>query len=147
MSAESNFDVIVIGGGPGGYVAAIRSAQLGFHTALVERTANPGGTCLSVGCIPSKFLLHASEIYSQVRQAKHLGVHAPGLGYNFSEMMKGKERVIENFQKGIFSLLKKNKVTWIHGTGSFQDVHSITVDKKRSLLPSTLSLLPDRWLP
>ena len=126
MSTESNFDVIVIGGGPGGYVAAIRAAQLGLHTALIEKTANPGGTCLSVGCIPSKFLLHASEMYWHVQHAIPFGVHAPSLGYNFSEMMKGKEKVIENFQKGIFSLLKKNKVTWIHGTGSFQDVHSIT---------------------
>lgn len=133
MSTESNFDVIVIGGGPGGYVAAIRAAQLGFHTALVEKTANPGGTCLSVGCIPSKFLLHASEIYLHVQHAKPFGIHAPSLGYNFSEMMRGKEKVIENFQKGIFSLFKKNKVTWIHGTGSFQDVHSITVDKKKKL--------------
>lgn len=133
MSTENNFDVIVIGGGPGGYVAAIRAAQLGFHTALVEKTASPGGTCLSVGCIPSKFLLHASETYWHVQHATHLGVHAPSLGYNFSEMMKGKEKVIENFQKGIFSLLKKNKVTWIHGTGSFQDVNSITVNKKTKL--------------
>lgn len=133
MSTEHDFDVVVIGGGPGGYVAAIRAAQLGCRTALVEKTANPGGTCLSVGCIPSKFLLHASETYWHVKHAKHLGLHAPSIGYNFSEMMKGKEKVVQNFQKGIFSLLKKNKVTWIHGTGSFESVHSIKVDGKKKI--------------
>lgn len=133
MSAKYDFDVVVIGGGPGGYVAAIRAGQLGLRTALVEKTANPGGTCLSVGCIPSKFLLHASETYWHARDAKNLGVHAPNIGYNFSEMMKGKERVVHKFQQGILFLLKKNKVTWIHGMGSFEDVHSIIVDGKKKI--------------
>lgn len=131
MSTKYDFDVVVIGGGPGGYVAAIRAGQLGLRTALVEKATSPGGTCLSVGCIPSKFLLHASETYWHVRHAKHLGVHAPSIGYNFAEMMKGKEKVVHNFQKGIFSLLQKNKVTWIHGMASFESIHSITVEGKK----------------
>lgn len=133
MSAKYDFDIVVIGGGPGGYVAAIRAGQLGLRTALVEKTASPGGTCLSVGCIPSKFLLHASETYWHVKDAKNLGVHAPNIGYNFSEMMKGKERVVRKFQQGIFFLLKKNTVTWIHGMASFEDIHSITIDGTRKI--------------
>lgn len=146
MSTENDFDIVVIGGGPGGYVAAIRAAQLGCRTALVEKTAHPGGTCLSVGCIPSKFLLHASETYWHARHAKHLGIHAPSIGYNFSEMMKGKEKVVENFQKGIFSLLKKNKVTWIHGTASFQNAHAIIVDGKKKI-SSTIFIIATGSVP
>lgn len=153
MSTQYDFDVVVIGGGPGGYVAAIRAGQLGLRTALIEKTAKPGGTCLSVGCIPSKFLLHASETYWHIRNAKNFGLHAPSIGYNFSEMRKGKEKVVHKFQDGILFLLKKNKVTWIQGMGCFDNIHSLTIDGKKKIsaqyfiiatgsVPTAISTLP-----
>ncbi|MCB1106824.1 MAG: dihydrolipoyl dehydrogenase [Chlamydiia bacterium] len=124
------FDVIVIGSGPGGYVAAIRAAQLGLKTACVEKEKTLGGTCLNVGCIPSKCLLQSSEMYAQyLHEGKTHGIEGnPTL--NFPQMMKRKESVIAGFNTGIGALFKKNKVTSITGTATFKDPHTITVEGK-----------------
>ncbi len=112
------FDVVVIGGGPGGYVAAIRASQLGFKTACVEKRGALGGTCLNVGCIPSKALLHSSEIYEEAAQhGKDHGVEFSGLKLNLKTMLARKDDVVKNLTTGIEGLFKKNKVTYYKGHG------------------------------
>jgi dihydrolipoamide dehydrogenase len=113
------YDVIVIGGGPGGYVAAIRAAQLGMKTACVEMRGALGGTCLNVGCIPSKELLHASHKYEEAKKGfAKLGVKVEGVSLDLKQMMKAKTQVVSGLTKGIEFLFKKNKVDYIKGTGS-----------------------------
>ena len=108
---ENNFDVIVIGSGPGGYVCAIRSAQLGFKTACIESKKTLGGTCLNVGCIPSKSLLHSSEIYHKVKnEFNSLGIEASNIKLNLSKMMSSKNRSVVTLTKGIEFLFKKIKL-------------------------------------
>lgn len=122
-----SFDLIVIGAGPGGYVAAIRAAQLGLKTACIEKEKGLGGTCLNIGCIPSKCLLQSSEMYATIlHSAKTHGIEASPQ-VNFSQMMKRKGEVIRGFNKGIAALFKKNKVTTITGTATFKDPHTLTV--------------------
>ncbi|MDN3508458.1 MAG: dihydrolipoyl dehydrogenase [Candidatus Neptunochlamydia sp.] len=122
------FDLIVIGAGPGGYVAAIRAAQLGLKTACVEKEKVLGGTCLNIGCIPSKCLLQSSEMYVNIlHHAKTHGIEASPT-VNFSQMMKRKREVISGFNMGISALFKKNKVSSITGTATFKDPHTLTVD-------------------
>jgi dihydrolipoamide dehydrogenase len=121
-----SFDVVVIGGGPGGYIAAIRAAQLGFNTACIDdwRGADGkpalGGTCTNVGCIPSKALLQSSENYEQAGHhfAEH-GVKVKGLELDLAQMMKRKDKVVKSNNDGIVYLFKKNKITFFHGRGSF----------------------------
>lgn len=113
------FDVVVIGSGPGGYVAAIRSAQLKLKTACIEK-ADIGGTCLNVGCIPSKTLLHSSEFFWKcAHEAKSYGVIAENLHCDFSTMMMRKNKTVASFREGIKGLFKKNRVTYFKGTASF----------------------------
>jgi dihydrolipoamide dehydrogenase len=112
------YDVIVIGGGPGGYVAAIRAAQLGMKTACVEMRGALGGTCLNVGCIPSKELLHASHLYEQAQSGfGKLGIKVEGVSLDLGQMMKAKTQVVRGLTKGIEFLFKKNKVDYIVGKG------------------------------
>ena len=124
------FDVIVIGSGPGGYVAAIRAAQLGLKTACVEKEKTLGGTCLNIGCIPSKCLLQSTELYMDLLQnGKTHGIDAtPTL--NFLQMMKRKEEVVTSFNQGIEALFKKNKVVSLKGAATFKDPHTIEVSGK-----------------
>jgi dihydrolipoamide dehydrogenase len=112
------YDIIIIGGGPGGYVAAIRAAQLGMKTACVESRDRLGGTCLNVGCIPSKALLQSSEKYEQAGHAfaAH-GIKVTGLSVDLGTMMGRKDKVVGDLTKGIEFLFKKNKITWIKGKG------------------------------
>jgi dihydrolipoamide dehydrogenase len=122
------YDVIVIGAGPGGYVCAIRAAQLGFKVACVEKDPTLGGTCLNVGCIPSKALLTASHKYASTKN--HLGefgVEVSGVKLNLKKMMQHKNNVIEANTKGIEFLFRKNKVDWIKGLASFVDQKTIAV--------------------
>ena len=125
----SQFDVIVIGSGPGGYVSAIRCAQLGMTVALVEKYNSLGGTCLNVGCIPSKALLDSSEHYHQaVHQFNEHGIElsaAPKI--NLKQMIARKAGVVSDTVKGIQFLMKKNKITVLHGMGSFVDAHTVAV--------------------
>ncbi|MGD9537374.1 MAG: dihydrolipoyl dehydrogenase [Alphaproteobacteria bacterium] len=117
--SDGSFDVVVIGAGPGGYVAAIRAAQLGLKVACVEKDKTLGGTCLNVGCIPSKALLHTSEEYAHARDgfAKH-GIKVEGLSFDLDKMMEHKEGVVETLTKGVAMLFKKNKVSHLAGIGS-----------------------------
>lgn len=123
-----SFDVIVIGSGPGGYVAAIRAAQLGLKTACVEK-GPLGGTCLNVGCIPSKALLHSSELYYTLNHhMQEHGITFEKAGYDFDAMMKRKSGIVQGFNQGIDFLFKKNKVTHLKGTGTLKDATSVEVD-------------------
>jgi len=116
--ADSSFDVVVIGAGPGGYVAAIRAAQLGLKTACIDRRGPPGGTCLNVGCIPSKALLQSSHLYEEA--TKHFADHGLEVGtvkIDLAKMMARKQKVVTDNTKGIEFLFKKNKVTYFVGDG------------------------------
>lgn len=127
----SNFDVAVIGSGPGGYVAAIRCAQLGLKTAIIERYATLGGTCLNVGCIPSKALLDSSEHYhiAQHSFATH-GIELKNLQVNIGQMINRKNEVVKANVDGIAFLMKKNKITVFEGHGSFVDANTIEIAQK-----------------
>ena len=125
---NNNFDVIVIGSGPGGYVCAIRSAQLGFKTACIESKKTLGGTCLNVGCIPSKSLLNSSEIYHKVKnEFNSLGIEASNIKLNLSKMMSSKNRSVVTLTKGIEFLFKKNKITHLQGKGSILSKNTVAV--------------------
>lgn len=122
------FDVTVIGSGPGGYVAAIRCAQLGYKTAIVERYPTLGGTCLNVGCIPSKALLDSSEHYYQAAKTFEThGIKVGKLEVDFPQMIARKADVVEQNTKGIEFLMKKNDITVYHGHGSFASPHEIVI--------------------
>ncbi|MBE9584900.1 dihydrolipoyl dehydrogenase [Mucilaginibacter sp. JRF] len=124
------YDVIVIGSGPGGYVAAIRCAQLGLKTAIIEKYSTLGGTCLNVGCIPSKALLDSSEHYHNAAHAfKTHGINLDNLSIDFGQMIKRKEEVVTANTSGITYLMKKNKIDVHQGVGSFKDKNTIIVTK------------------
>ena len=126
--AEDSFDVVVIGGGPGGYVAAIRAAQLGLRVACVESRGALGGTCLNVGCIPSKALLHDSDLYEMARHglAAH-GIRLSGVKLDLAAMMKRKDGVVGDLTKGIEHLFKKNNIAYVAGHGRITGKHEVTV--------------------
>lgn len=127
--SDNKYDVTVIGSGPGGYVAAIRCAQLGMKTAIIERYSTLGGTCLNVGCIPSKALLDSSEHYHQAaHQFKEHGINVTGLKVDFKQMVSRKNAVVEQTTGGIVYLMKKNKIDVHHGHGSFIDKNTISID-------------------
>ena len=116
--ADSAFDVVVIGSGPGGYVAAIRAAQLGLKTACVEKRETLGGTCLNIGCIPSKALLQSSEVFDEARHGMAIhGVKIGQVDFDLPAMMAQKNKVVEANTAGVVFLFKKNKVEWIKGAG------------------------------
>lgn len=122
------FDVIVIGGGPGGYVCAIRAAQLGHKTACIESRGSLGGTCLNVGCIPSKSLLHSAEMYHKAnKEFDKIGINTGGLSLDISKMMSHKLKTVDGLTKGIEFLFKKNKVTYIKGHGSLASKDSVNI--------------------
>ena len=131
-----NYDVTVIGSGPGGYVAAIRSAQLGFKTALIEKYNTLGGTCLNVGCIPSKALLDSTEHFHNAEtNFKEHGINITGVKPDLAQMIKRKGEVVEQTTQGIDFLMKKNKIDVLHGVGSFVDKNTIKVsgDKEQTI--------------
>ena len=108
MSKDTSFDVIVIGAGPGGYVCAIRCAQLGLKTALVEKNSRLGGTCLNVGCIPSKALLHSTEVFHELKEhASAHGIICKELEHDLSALMKKKDGVVDQLGKGVRALVTK----------------------------------------
>lgn len=128
----SSFDVVVIGSGPGGYVSAIRCAQLGFNTAIVEKYPTLGGTCLNVGCIPSKALLDSSHHYDDaMKHFKEHGIEIPGdIKVNFEQMIARKKGVVDQNVSGIKYLMDKNKITVLEGVGSFEDATHVKVTKE-----------------
>ncbi len=126
---EYDYDVLIIGSGPGGYVAAIRAAQLGLKTACVEGRETLGGTCLNVGCIPSKALLHGSELYEEAAHGTlaKFGVKTGKVELDLGVMQGEKDLAVKELTGGIAFLFKKNKVDWLKGFASFKDAHSVTV--------------------
>ena len=121
------FQAVVIGGGPGGYVCAIRLAQLGIKTACIESRGSLGGTCLNVGCIPSKSLLNLSEEFHKVKNLSSKGIETGEVKLNLPKMMKNKDKAVTILTKGVEFLLKKNKVSYFKGTGSFKSKTEISI--------------------
>lgn len=128
-------DVVIIGGGPGGYVAAIKAAQLGLNTACVEKRGKLGGTCLNVGCIPSKALLNNSLMYHQMKtDVKQRGIDVEGeVKLNMDQFQKAKDKVVGQLTGGVEMLFKKYKVTYYKGNGSFEDEHTVKVSPVEGL--------------
>ena len=128
----NTYDVVVIGSGPGGYVAAIRCAQLGLKTAIIEKYTTLGGTCLNVGCIPSKALLDSSHHYEDaIKHFADHGIEIPGeVKIDFKRMIERKQAVVDQTTKGIVFLMDKNKVDVFHGMGSFKDATHVQVTKE-----------------
>ena len=125
---EDNFDIVVIGGGPGGYVCAIRAAQLGLKTACVESRGALGGTCLNVGCIPSKSLLNLSENYHKAKKDfNNQGIEISDIKLNINKMMSNKEKSVQVLTKGVEFLFKKNKVTYFKGKGVIFSKNNVVV--------------------
>jgi len=127
-------DVVVIGGGPGGYVAAIRAAQLGLKTACVDKRGALGGTCLNIGCIPSKALLNSSAKFAETKNglAKH-GVKLDGVALDLNAMMATKDQVVTGLTRGVEQLFKKNKVEWVKGAGRIEKPGVVAIDDGRRL--------------
>src|SRR6187551_2280925 len=148
-SEQYDFDVLVIGAGPGGYVAAIRAAQLGLKTACAESRETLGGTCLNVGCIPSKALLHASELFEEAAHGTlaKWGVKASGVEIDVATMQGEKSKAVKELTGGIEFLFKKNKVEWLKGRASFEDAHRVkvgdrTVTAKNIVIATGSSVTP-----
>ena len=139
------FDVLVIGGGTGGYPAAIRAAQLGFRVACIERRETLGGTCLNVGCIPSKALLHSTELYAEVSAGlEEHGIGIGGVALNLCQLLSRKDKVVEDLTKGVSFLFKKNKVEWVQGSAVFADANRLKVslnDGGDRLLTATKAII------
>jgi dihydrolipoamide dehydrogenase len=132
MTDQFDYDLLIIGSGPGGYVAAIRAAQLGLKTACVESSETLGGTCLNVGCIPSKAMLHASELYHEAHSGalEKFGVKLTGTKLDLKQMLAEKLKAVEELTGGIAFLFKKNKVDWIKGRGAFESANTVKVGDK-----------------
>lgn len=130
----NSYDVAIIGSGPGGYVAAIRCAQLGMKTAIIEKYSTLGGTCLNVGCIPSKALLDSSHHYDNaIKHFEEHGIDIPGeIKVNLKQMIARKQSVVDQTTGGIDFLMKKNKIDVYQGIGSFKDATHITIEGEKS---------------
>jgi dihydrolipoamide dehydrogenase len=126
----SSFDVVIIGSGPGGYVAAIRCAQLGLKTAIIEKYSTLGGTCLNVGCIPSKAMLASSHHYAEIAHFADHGIEVSGeVKVNLEKMVARKQAVVDQTSGGVKYLMDKNKITVLEGLGSFVDATHVAVAK------------------
>ena len=128
----SEFDLTILGAGPGGYVAAIRAAQLGMKVAVIEKRVTLGGTCLNIGCIPSKALLNSSEKFESINSSelKNIGIDLGAPKLNISKMMDNKNRIVKDLTKGIEFLFKKNKITSFIGNGYISSPTEVTVSSK-----------------
>ena len=147
--AEFDFDVLIIGSGPGGYVAAIRAAQLGLKTGCVESRETLGGTCLNVGCIPSKALLHASELFEEAAHGTlaKWGIKATGVELDLDVMHGGRKEAVKGLTGGIEFLFKKNKIEWLKGHGTFEGPNTVkvadrTVTAKNIVIATGSSVTP-----
>jgi dihydrolipoamide dehydrogenase len=121
--------VAIVGSGPGGYVAAIRAGELGLKTIVVEKDPFLGGTCLHVGCIPTKVLLHHADIYDHFKNAAELGIEVTGLKINWANMLARKDKIVKKHAKGIEFLFKKNKAEWVQGWGRYEGPGRVSVEK------------------
>jgi dihydrolipoamide dehydrogenase len=145
--AEQSFDLIVVGGGPGGYVAAIRAAQLGMKSAVVERE-NLGGICLNWGCIPTKALLRSSEINHLLHNMGQYGFAADNIRFDLDKVVKRSRGVAKQLSSGVAHLLKKNKVTVIDGHARLAGTHTLAVEKDGKPVNSVFETIPhqhDPW--
>src|SRR3569833_4517216 len=147
--ADYEFDVLVIGAGPGGYVAAIRAAQLGLKTACAESRETLGGTCLNVGCIPSKALLHASELFEEAHDGTlaKWGIKPQGVELDLGTMHGARKEAVKGLTQGIEFLFKKNKVEWLKGRASFESADTVkvgdrTVRAKNIVIAPGSSVIP-----
>ena len=122
----SNFDIIVLGSGPGGYVAAIRASQLGFKTAIIEKESL-GGVCLNWGCIPTKALLKSAQVFEYLLHASDYGLKAEGVDKDFNAVVKRSRNVAEGMSKGVQFLMKKNKIEVIQGYGTIKPGKKVSV--------------------
>ncbi|HZS72820.1 MAG TPA: dihydrolipoyl dehydrogenase, partial [Candidatus Acidoferrum sp.] len=125
----AKYDVAIIGSGPGGYVAAIRAGELGLKTIVVEKDAFLGGTCLHVGCIPTKVLLHHADVYDQIKNGAELGFEVSGLKVNWANVLARKDKIVKKHAKGIEFLFKKNKVEFVQGWGRYEGPGKVSVEK------------------
>jgi dihydrolipoamide dehydrogenase len=125
----AKYDVAIIGSGPGGYVAAIRAGELGLKTIVIEKDPFLGGTCLHVGCIPTKVLLHHADVYDHFKNAAELGFEIPGVKINWTNILARKSKIVTKHAKGIEFLFKKNKVEWKQGWGKYEGPGKISVEK------------------
>jgi dihydrolipoamide dehydrogenase len=125
----AKYDVAIIGSGPGGYVAAIRAGELGLKTIVVEKDPYLGGTCLHVGCIPTKVLLHHADVYDHFKNAAELGFEVSGLKINWVNVLARKDKIVKKHAKGIEFLFKKNKVEWAQGWGRYEGPGRVSVEK------------------
>ncbi len=144
------FQVVVIGGGPAGYVCAIRLAQLGFRTACIESRGSLGGTCLNVGCIPSKNLLNLSDNFYKTKNLSKLGIEVGEVKLNLEKMMKNKDKAVTILTKGVEFLFKKNKISYFKGTGSFKSANEISIldiQNKETLIEAEKTVICTGSLP
>ena len=131
MAEQQPYDLIVIGSGPGGYVAAIRAAQLGLRTAVIEKAPKPGGTCLHTGCIPTKVLLHIAAVYSEIQKSGAIGINVPSASIDYAKVNARKDAVVGGFAKAVEGLFKRRKVDLFVGTGTIADTGAVhTIDVK-----------------
>ena len=139
----NTYDITIIGSGPGGYVSAIRCAQLGFKTALIEKYDTLGGTCLNVGCIPSKALLDSSEHFNNAKHNfKEHGIEVSDLKANLEQIISRKADVVSQTCNGIKFLMDKNKIDVFHGLGSFVDTTHIQIEgKKKQLIEAKKAII------
>jgi len=138
----ADFDLIIIGAGPGGYVAAIRASQLGMKVACIEKEATLGGTCLNIGCIPSKALLNSSEKFIEFKNhAEEHGIKAGKVDLDLSKLMQRKNKIVKQLTAGIGFLFKKNKITHLSGTASFVDKQTIKVQSSKELTLSAKNFI------
>jgi len=135
--AEYNYDLIVIGAGPGGYVAAIRASQLGLKAAVIEKD-KPGGVCLNIGCIPSKALIHQAEVFRSIGSLKEMGVVVDSSKFDYGVVFKKSRSAADRLSKGVQSLLKKNKVELLPGTARFVSAHEIEIDGKNRVTATNI---------
>ena len=131
----TKYDVAIIGSGPGGYVAAIRAGELGLKTIVVEKDPFLGGTCLHVGCIPTKVLLHHADVYDHFKNAAELGFEISGLKINWANVLARKDKIVKKHAKGIEFLFKKNKVEWVQGWGRYEGPGRVSVEKDGKKTP------------
>ncbi|XBW38279.1 hypothetical protein QEN19_003868 [Hanseniaspora menglaensis] len=144
LAQTAKHDVVVIGGGPGGYVAAIKAAQLGFNTACIEKRGKLGGTCLNVGCIPSKALLNNTHLYHQIKHdSANRGIIVDNVKLDVAQFQAAKDKVVKELTGGIEMLFKKNGVTYYKGAGSFESEHEVKVSPVENGIKEEIVLTAD----
>ena len=137
---KKNFDLIVVGSGPGGYVAAIRAAQRGLATALIE-TGEVGGTCLNRGCIPSKALIANADVLRKMREAQKFGISCSGVSFDYAKMKEKKDGIVSGIRKGLEGLIASNKITVFRGFGKLESAHEVKVTGKDEALLTGKSII------